>query len=122
MSLNLQLMTTVIVKVIEARNLAPKDWSGKSDPYFIVAHSKTSCRSKVVKQTLDPVWNASFDLRITQATMSDDILITFWDKDLLRSEYLGHLVLPTSECISVKFESSRAVWYLLVTKETSCSS
>lgn len=45
------------VHVIEARDLAPKDVNGLSDPYAIIMIEGQKSITKVVPYTLNPVWN-----------------------------------------------------------------
>ena len=68
---------------VEAKNLVPKDISGKSNPYctFHTSSSKFSPRSTSCKsQTLSPVWDETFTLDVDLAKTSEELLhIDVWN-------------------------------------------
>ncbi len=58
-------MYSLVVKVLEAKNLIGKDCNGLSDPYVRVAidnHQMEMEKTKSLKKTLNPVWNEQFSL------------------------------------------------------------
>lgn len=48
--------------VVGARNLAVADTNGLSDPYAVLQLGKSRKKTKIIKKTLNPSWNESFDL------------------------------------------------------------
>ncbi|KAJ1684909.1 hypothetical protein LUZ63_016299 [Rhynchospora breviuscula] len=50
------------VTVVEGRNLAIKEKSGRCDPYVKIHYGKAVYRTKVQSHTVNPVWNHSFEL------------------------------------------------------------
>ncbi|KAF3328924.1 extended synaptotagmin-1 isoform X1 [Carex littledalei] len=50
------------VTVVEGRNLAIKEKSGRCDPYIKLHYGKAVYRTKVQSHTENPVWNHSFEL------------------------------------------------------------
>jgi Ca2+-dependent lipid-binding protein len=44
--------------VIEGKELRAMDIGGKSDPFVVVSCGPFTFRSPIVKNTLNPVWNA----------------------------------------------------------------
>ena len=50
----------LIITVVSASNLEPKDSNGLSDPYAIVECGKDKFRTKIIYKTLNPIWNESF--------------------------------------------------------------
>ncbi|RUS21554.1 phosphatidylserine decarboxylase-domain-containing protein [Endogone sp. FLAS-F59071] len=102
MSANHQLNQLVLrVQIIKAKDLAAKDRNGLSDPFAVVTLGDESIKTEVIPKTLNPVWQASFDMAITQARLaSGGILIvlilalTFvasdiWDKDRFGKDFIG---------------------------------
>lgn len=66
---------------VEAKNLVPKDISGKSNPYctFHTSSSKFSPRSTSCKsQTLSPVWDETFTLDV-DLTSEEHLHIDVWN-------------------------------------------
>ena len=67
MSISVDLLITVVC----AKDLLPKDDNGLSDPYVILKVGRTQCRTKVVRKNLNPTFNESFVLFVyayTQVT------------------------------------------------------
>lgn len=54
----------LLIHLIDGRNLVPMDLGGKSDPYVIFVFGSQSCRSSVIKKTLNPQWNELFGIFI----------------------------------------------------------
>ncbi|KAI9312757.1 C2 domain-containing protein [Dichotomocladium elegans] len=52
--------------------------------------------TKVVKQTLDPVWNYEFDIPVDPTTRP--INVTVWDKDTFGRDFLGEVSIPFKNC------------------------
>lgn len=74
----------LIVEVIEARNLHPMDSNGTSDPYVIVIAGNKKMKTKIIYNTLNPVWTVG-DPEIFTFTLSKKVKqILFecydWDK------------------------------------------
>ncbi|WPH02357.1 Hypothetical protein R9X50_00522000 [Acrodontium crateriforme] len=76
------------VKVIKGRNLAPKDKSGTSDPYLVIAFGDAKEATSVVSKTLNPEWNQTFEMPILTP---DSALLeaVCWDKDRFKKDYMG---------------------------------
>uniref|UniRef100_F6YXK4 RAS p21 protein activator 4 n=1 Tax=Ornithorhynchus anatinus TaxID=9258 RepID=F6YXK4_ORNAN len=75
--------------VFEARDLAPKDRNGASDPFVRVRyHSKTQ-ESAVVKKSCYPRWNETFEFALDEAA-PEKLCVEVWDWDLVsRNDFLG---------------------------------
>jgi len=83
-------MAPKLVQVLAAKDLAPKDDSGKSDPFVEVGYADDitgeflpdpqTIRSEVVFKTVNPVWKRA-SLQITDPPKSHKIRVEVWDKD-----------------------------------------
>jgi len=67
------------VHVVEARDLAPMDMNGSSDPYVRLMIEEQIIETNFKKNTLNPVWNESFTFDIT--TGNEPLRIVIMDKD-----------------------------------------
>ncbi|GBG28450.1 Synaptotagmin-C [Hondaea fermentalgiana] len=85
------------IHVVAARDLIGADANGLSDPYVTVEWSGQRLRTRVVPETLNPVWDEvlyfqihSFDENVTSDELAEDpfVRITLWDADLTGSSDL----------------------------------
>jgi hypothetical protein len=91
--------------IYQARDLHASDESGLSDPYLYVALGRYSQKSRVMKQTVCPIWDQTlvfedvFLFGTPDAVLASPPLVTmdFFDKDQFgKDEYLGSsTVTPT---------------------------
>ncbi|EFJ29672.1 plant synaptotagmin [Selaginella moellendorffii] len=72
------------VTVVEGRNLAPKDRSGKSDPYLKLQYNKIQRKTKTIQQNLNPVWNQEFEF--DEYGDGEYIKIKCYDADMLMND------------------------------------
>ncbi|KAI8376351.1 C2 domain-containing protein [Radiomyces spectabilis] len=82
------------IGVLAARQLAAADKSGLSDPYAVVRINSKKYKTKVIDQTLDPVWNFEFDVPLEPGKLPTLINITVWDKDTFGRDFLGEVSIP----------------------------
>ncbi|XP_077986040.1 synaptotagmin-5-like [Glandiceps talaboti] len=105
-----QEMTLLTVRLIEARELQPRDFSGTSDPYCkvsVIPSSTKTMQSKVHRKTLDPEFKESFVFEVTEADLRHQIVkIELYDFDQFsRDECIGLVTLPlTNIDLSEKLE------------------
>ncbi len=90
----------VILRVLQAQNLSPLDPNGKSDPYCVVPHFKTAeggeIRTKIIAETLDPVWDESFEFGLPSRTWSFRLELLDYDSATV-SKPLGFVELRASD-------------------------
>ena len=67
------------VRVIEARDLVPMDYTGKSDPYCVLKFGNETHKTHYIKQELNPVWNEIFTFDVE--TGREELKIEVYDKD-----------------------------------------
>ncbi|XP_073106873.1 synaptotagmin-5-like isoform X2 [Elaeis guineensis] len=73
------------VSVISAANLPAMDITGKSDPYVVLKLMKTEMRNRtrVVKESLNPIWDETFDFLVEDG-LHDLLILEVWDHDMLK--------------------------------------
>uniref|UniRef100_A0A2I3RBD6 RAS p21 protein activator 4 n=1 Tax=Pan troglodytes TaxID=9598 RepID=A0A2I3RBD6_PANTR len=87
--------------VLEARDLAPKDRNGASDPFVRVRYKGRTQETSIVKKSCYPRWNETFEFELQEGAM-EALCLEAWDWDLVsRNDFLGkvsttHLV-PLSQ-------------------------
>lgn len=71
----------LVVYVFKARNLVITDLIGKSDPYVVLSFQGAQQKTKVVRDTLDPEWNETFQFDVIEGG-SLDLSLAVWDEDV----------------------------------------
>jgi len=88
------------VHVKGAHDVLAADLNGKSDPYCVVLGqtnfgSKLKCKSRVVKASLNPVWN--FDASLSFVDPKSKVKIEVYDKDAVgKDDFLGEVEVDLS--------------------------
>ncbi|KAF4554881.1 Phosphatidylserine decarboxylase-like protein 3 [Elsinoe fawcettii] len=108
---------TLHVGVLKARNLAPKDKSGLSDPYLVINLGDAREASSVVPKTLNPEWNQTFNLPVSGI---DSLLleVVCWDKDRFGKDYMGEFDLIVEELFKNGSTTQEPQWYKLESKKS----
>ncbi|GER33691.1 calcium-dependent lipid-binding family protein [Striga asiatica] len=88
------------VTVISADDLAPADLMGKADPYVVVTMKKTGSKNKtrVVNDSLNPVWNQTFDF-VVEDGLHDMLILELWDHDTFGKDYIGRCILTLTRVL-----------------------
>jgi phosphatidylserine decarboxylase len=68
--------------------------------FLVLTYNDHRFSTQCIHKTLNPVWNAVFDLTITQGSESEFIEAVCWDRDRFRKEYLGEFDLSIAELFS----------------------
>eukprot|EP00002_Diphylleia_rotans_P001016 TRINITY_DN10556_c0_g1_i10.p1 TRINITY_DN10556_c0_g1~~TRINITY_DN10556_c0_g1_i10.p1 ORF type:complete len:1388 (+),score=278.91 TRINITY_DN10556_c0_g1_i10:174-4166(+) len=86
----------VSFEAISGRGLAIKDVTGKSDPYLKIKCGKQELKTKIIMESLDPVWNQSFPFLIEKRETM--ILVECWDFDRFSGhDFMGEFYVDVRE-------------------------
>ncbi|KAK6151710.1 hypothetical protein DH2020_014345 [Rehmannia glutinosa] len=89
------------VTVISADDLAPADLvGGKADPYVVLTLKKSESKNKtrVVNESLNPVWNQTFDF-VVEDGLHDMLILEVWDHDTFGKDYMGKCILTLTRVL-----------------------
>ncbi|XVE63663.1 hypothetical protein DITRI_Ditri07aG0037800 [Diplodiscus trichospermus] len=88
------------VTVICAQDLPPADLLGKADPYVVLKMKKSEARNKtrVVNDSLNPVWNQTFDF-VVEDGLHDMLILEVWDHDTFGKDYMGRCIMTLTRVI-----------------------
>ncbi|KAK6941707.1 C2 domain [Dillenia turbinata] len=88
------------VTVISAEDLPAMDLMGKADPFVVLIMKKTDMRNKtrVVNDSLNPVWNQTFDFLVEDG-LHDMLILEIYDHDTFGKDYIGRCILTLTRVI-----------------------
>lgn len=88
------------VTVISAEDLPIVDMMGKADPYVVLLMKKSETKNKtrVVNDSLNPVWNQTFDF-VVEDGLHDMLILEVWDHDTFGKDYMGRCIMTLTRVI-----------------------
>ncbi|WCJ29984.1 Calcium-dependent lipid-binding (CaLB domain) family protein [Euphorbia peplus] len=88
------------VTVISAEDLPSVDLMGKSDPFVILTMKKagTKNQTRVVNDSLNPVWNQTFDF-VVEDGLHEMLIAEVYDHDTFGKDYMGRCILTLTKVI-----------------------
>ncbi|KAL0346928.1 UNVERIFIED_CONTAM: protein QUIRKY [Sesamum calycinum] len=95
----------LIVEVVDARNLLPKDGHGASSPYVILDFHGQRRKTRTVIRDLNPLWNEALEFNVgkTSEVLGDMLeLDVFHDKNVgptTRNNFLGRVRLSSRQFV-----------------------
>ena len=91
-----------------------KDWNGQSDPYVVLKFGTETHKTTVVNKSLNPLWNQEFEFTVTALNIKEQLVLTVWDKDKLKSdESMGTLKFVVTDLMSRLVNEGKKHWYPL---------
>uniref|UniRef100_A0A669DR91 RAS protein activator like 1 n=1 Tax=Oreochromis niloticus TaxID=8128 RepID=A0A669DR91_ORENI len=85
-------------QVIEARDLAPRDISGTSDPFTRVIFNNHSAETSIIKKTRFPHWGETLELELDPEELREEegtVTVQVWDWDMVgKNDFLGKVEIP----------------------------
>nr|XP_029533725.1 rasGAP-activating-like protein 1 [Oncorhynchus nerka] len=82
---------------IEARDLAPRDISGTSDPFARILFNNHSAETSIIKKTRYPHWSETLELELEawELTEGGNVTVEVWDWDMVgKNDFLGKVKIP----------------------------
>ncbi|XP_060699580.1 rasGAP-activating-like protein 1 isoform X1 [Hemiscyllium ocellatum] len=79
-------------QLIEARDLAPRDISGTSDPFARLVFNNKTTETATIKKTRFPHWNEVFEFELEDGLPTEGMMFTVevWDWDMVgKNDFLG---------------------------------
>ncbi len=99
----------VHVIVHEAKKLIAADRGGTSDPYCQIKVEKQSFKTEIVKKSLNPVWNETFDFSARSTTKA--LIFEVFDYDMIGShDFLGGIEIDLST-LELDMGAHKPTWY-----------
>ncbi|KAK4491055.1 hypothetical protein RD792_001777, partial [Penstemon davidsonii] len=88
------------VTVISAEDLPSTDIMGKSDPFveLIMKKSKQKERTRVLNNTLNPVWNQTFDF-VVEDGLHELLILEVYDHDTFGKDKMGRCIMTLTRAI-----------------------
>lgn len=88
------------VTIVSAENLPVMDLTGKSDPYVVVTLKKagTKMKTRVLNETLNPVWNQTFDFVVEDA-LHELLIFEVYDHDTIGKNYIGRCIMTLTRLL-----------------------
>ncbi|KAL6056000.1 phosphatidylserine decarboxylase [Balamuthia mandrillaris] len=103
------------VTVKEAKNLLAADSNGFSDPFVILSLPGQTHKTKVIKKSLNPVFNESFTFSLSEPHhdyKNQTLNVEVRDKDFFGSDALGQVDIPLIS-LPVDAAQEEEKWYAL---------
>ncbi|KAG8381738.1 hypothetical protein BUALT_Bualt05G0003800 [Buddleja alternifolia] len=88
------------VTVISAENLPVTDLMGKSDPFVVLIMKKSEQKKKtrVLNDTLNPVWNQTFDF-VVEDGLHELLIVEVYDHDMFGKDKMGRCIMTLTRAI-----------------------
>jgi len=114
-SVKQKLIGKIQVVVTEARSLPKSDHlSKKCDPYVVLFLERQKEKTRTVKKTLNPKWQAEFEFYVSEPGANLEVSVFDWNR-IFADELIGKVNIPVSSLTDGATEDK---WYPLVGKET----
>ena len=103
------------IEIIKMEGLRKSDINGLSDPYFIASYQDQTYKSRVIDNTLNPIFYDEFKFNIRN--LETPLNIAVYDKDIARDDILGLLSIdltsePFGSVVEKKYNFSQGTIYM----------
>eukprot|EP00727_Mastigamoeba_balamuthi_P004474 m51a1_g14024 putative phosphatidylserine decarboxylase (543) ;mRNA; r:1115022-1117292 len=79
----------LVVKVKGGKSLSPRD-TGASDPFVVLKFGEQEQKTRVIKKTLDPEWNETFNFPVVATMRESPVILRVFDCDVVsRNDTIG---------------------------------
>ncbi|XP_016172220.1 synaptotagmin-4 [Arachis ipaensis] len=88
------------VTVISAEDLPVVDLMGKADPFVVLTLKKSEkkLKTRVVNESLNPVWNQTFDF-VVEDGLHEMLIVEVWDHDTFGKDKMGKVIMTLTKVI-----------------------
>lgn len=106
-----EMVGSVRVHCVKARNLRSADMNGRSDPYVELSLGNARLRTPVIHKNLNPVWDTVLELPAKDIFAS--LHVDVWDEDRgSRPDHLGSVLIPLLD-----IHNGQTEWFALKTPD-----
>ncbi|CAK9210321.1 unnamed protein product [Sphagnum troendelagicum] len=107
----------LVVEVISARDLMPKDGQGSANAYCVLDYGGQRNKTRIVHRSLNPTWNEKFEFGVLDPTGGGELDINVYnDRNSgagRRSSFLGRVAIPLSSVQKHQQPNEFVRWYPL---------
>jgi len=102
------------VTVVEGRGIAKKDSAaGKADPYCILFLERQKEKTRTIKKSANPKWDADFEFYVSDPEAALEVTIFDWNR-IFSDSFLGKIAIPVS---GLNDGEETTAWYKLEGKK-----
>eukprot|EP00960_Hanusia_phi_P043182 755907-Hanusia_phi.AAC.1 len=94
------------VGILSAKDIPRMDTFGDADPYVLVQHESSIKKTKVIKNTLNPVWNAYFILSVTSTSSVLHLTVFDWNR-IGAHAFIGQVKIPVGNADEFDYGTDR---------------
>jgi len=87
--------------VVAARGLKKGHKTGKYDPYCMLFCERQKEKTRTVKRTMTPKWNAAFEFYVSEHGASLEVTVYDWNR-ILADDFIGRVAIPIADLTAGK--------------------
>ena len=87
------------INVVEASHLLGKQRNGSSSPFVSIASLRERCETRIISDSVNPVWNEKFTLAINNPE-SEHLVVRVWNwQEVAKNNFLGKVDIPVADVL-----------------------